>query len=86
MTYTVLLELRAERELLALPSQVIRRIDSRLRGLAEAPTPRGAIKLQGRETRGWRIRVGDYRILYTVDEAAGVVRVYRIRHRREAYR
>jgi len=43
-------------------------------------------KLRGREGEGWRVRVGDYRILYTVDEADRVVSVYRIAYRARAYR
>ncbi|MBI4299143.1 MAG: type II toxin-antitoxin system RelE/ParE family toxin [Chloroflexi bacterium] len=85
MTYKVLLERRVEKELRSLPRQALRRIDLRLLQLAEDPTPRGAVKLRGRETEGWRLRIGDYRILYTVDDQRSLVRVYRIKHRREAY-
>ncbi|MHB8104849.1 MAG: type II toxin-antitoxin system RelE family toxin [Dehalococcoidales bacterium] len=42
--------------------------------------------MKGKETEGWRIKVGDYRILYTVDKKHKVVKVYRIKHRSEAYR
>lgn len=86
MSYTVLLERQAEKELRNLPTQVLRRVDSRLIALAEEALPRGAAKLRGKEGEGWRIKVGDYRILYTVDEARQVIKVYRIKHRREAYR
>jgi mRNA interferase RelE/StbE len=59
---------------------VRRAIDS----LAEDPRPRGAQKLAGRDD--YRIRVGDYRIVYTVVDAEQLVIVARIAHRREAYR
>ena len=81
----MLLDHRADKELRSLPTTVLRRIDARLRSLASVPIPRGAVKLRGKEAEGWRVRVGDYRILYTVDEATKTVRVYRIKHRREAY-
>ncbi len=86
MSYRILLEGRALKELEALPAALLKRVDVKLRALAEDPRPPGVTKLQGKEGQGWRIRVGDYRILYTVDDAARAVRVYRIKHRREAYR
>jgi mRNA interferase RelE/StbE len=86
VSYTVRLESRAERQLKALPDDVLRRVDAKLRALATIPRPRGVKKLQGREGEGWRVRVGDYRILYTVDDAARLVSVYRIDLRARAYR
>ena len=86
MRYVVLLESRAERQLRNLPSATLRRVDALIERLSNNPRPRGAVKLSGRTTEGWRVRVGDYRILYTIDDAELMVRVYRISHRREAYR
>ncbi len=86
MSYTVLLERQAEKELRSLPLQVLRRIDKRLLVLASDPWPRGSAKLKGKESEGWRIKAGDYRILYTVDTTRNVIKVYRIKHRREVYR
>lgn len=84
MTYTIHLERRAERELRRLPPNVIRRIDAMLHQLANNPRPDGVVKLSGRMNSGWRVRVGDYRILYRIEEHR--VDVYRIKHRRDAYR
>ena len=86
MSYTMLLERAVEKELRSLPPQILRRIDKRLLALSDKPLPRGVGKLKGKEGEGWRIKVGDYRILYTVDETQKVIKIYRIRHRREAYR
>ena len=86
MIYLVELENRAIRELRDLPVQTARRVDRAIEGLARNPLPSGALKVRGRVGDGWRIRVGDYRILYTVDDEQSLVRIYRIRHRREAYR
>jgi len=85
MSYLVRLERNAERDLDRLPGTVLTRVDAKLTGLKTNPRPRGAVKLHGREGLGWRIRVGDYRILYTIDEVARVVSVYRIRSRASAY-
>ena len=57
-----------------------------IRALGETPRPRGARKLHGSPRDDYRIRVGDYRVLYEVDDAAQLVRIMRVRHRREAYR
>ena len=86
MTFTLLLERQAEKELRSLPRQILKRIDKRLLALAKDPWPRGSAKLKGKESEGWRIRAGDYRILYTVDSTRNEIKVYRIKHRREAYR
>ena len=86
MRYAVLLESRAEKELRSLPKQTLKRVDTKLQALSLNPRPRGATKLRGKETEGWRFRIGNYRILYQIDDEQGAVRVYRIKHRREAYR
>ena len=84
MAYTVHLERRAERELRRLPRDVLKRTDAVFLQLAVDPIPAGAVKLSGRTNDGWRISVGDYRILYRIEGERIVI--YRIRHRRDAYR
>ena len=86
MSYVVRLEGRAERELRRLPRHVLRAVDAKLLALSQNPRPPGVLKLHGREGKGWRVRVGEYRILFTVDDSAGVVSVYRVRPRGAAYR
>ena len=86
MAYTIHLERRAEREFRRLPREAIRRIDAMLRQLASNPRPDGVVKLLGRTASGWRVRVGEYRILYQIDDSRNRVDVYRVKHRREAYR
>ncbi len=60
------------------------RINAQLESLRDNPRPRGTRKLKGREQ--YRIRVGDYRILYTIDDPDNLVTINFIEHRREAYR
>lgn len=60
------------------------RVGEAIDGLAAEPRPRGAVKLAGRDD--FRIRVGDYRIVYAVDDKKRLVLVARIAHRREVYR
>ena len=84
MKYAVLLKASAERELDRLPSRMHERIVRHLARLAEQPRPVGSRKLHG--TDAYRIRVGDYRVLYEVDDRRAKVTVYSVGHRREVYR
>lgn len=84
MNYRVKLTKRAEEELAKLPKTTLKRIDAKIEQLKQDPRPRGVKKLRVKE--GYRVVVGDYRILYTVNDQAKEVRIYRIRHRGRAYR
>ena len=83
--YEVLLERRAERDLKRLSAEVFHRIIPHLKALSEDPKPSGCRKLTGSKS-DWRIRVGHYRIIYEIDEREKIVKVMRIRHRKQAYR
>jgi len=83
--YQVLLERAAERDLRRLPGDIHQKCIAAIRRPAGDPPPPGCRKLTG-STNDWRIRVGDYRILYEIADAIRVVRVNRIRHRRDVYR
>ena len=83
--YEVYLERAAENDLKRLPITTFHRIIPQIRILAENPRPSGGRKLTGSKN-DWRIRVGDYRVLYEIDEKARAVRIMRVRHRREVYR
>ena len=84
MKYRVELETRARRELCELPRDIQRRLADVIDDLTSSPRPPGAKKLTGQ--RGYRVRKGDYRILYVVIDDDRLVRVYRLGHRREVYR
>ena len=83
--FEVLLERHAERDLARLDHDTWTRVTRALAALADEPRPDGCRKLAG-SVSDWRVRVGNCRILYEIDRKARVVRVMRIRHRREAYR
>ena len=84
VTYTVRVKDSAERELRRLPQKDNQRVINRLQGLASAPRPPGCVRLAGEDS--YRVRQGDYRIVYTVDDQNRIVLVTKIRHRREVYR
>lgn len=74
----------AEKELHRLPAKVVALLMPRIERLAAAPRPTGCKKLKGGD-KEWRIRMGDYRVVYEIDDSARTVDVTRIAHRSEAY-
>lgn len=83
--YTILLVQAALKELQRLPAQVRDRIEAAIDGLANHPRPPGSQKLQGTANE-YRIRVGEYRVLYVIDDEQRTVVVSHVRHRKDAYR
>jgi mRNA interferase RelE/StbE len=81
----VLIEKKAEKGLRKLPREVKETVYSLLNKIASAPFPSGSRKIVGTDNL-WRIRIGDYRILYEVDETSEIIRIERIGHRKDVYR
>ncbi len=75
---------RAEKELGRLPPTLRERVAKALDGLLESPRPPRSKKLRGLEA--YSLRVGEYRIVYLVDDAQRLVTVVRVKHRRDVYR
>ena len=84
-SYKILFRPSVEKDLSKLPGPLARRVAVRIEGLAENPFPPNSIRLSGSE-KLYRLRMGDYRIVYEVDSRAHVITVYYVRHRREVYR
>jgi len=84
MPYVVYLKRSAEKELDRLPVEVHNRIVKRLISLKDNPRPFGTKKHLGRE--GYRIRVGNYRILYIIDDKEKKIEIVSVAHRKEVYR
>ena len=85
MTYRIEFKPSAVKSLAALPKKIQRRIAVKVDALAEDPHPRGVESLKGRDNLH-RIRVGDYRIIYEVQDEVLLVLVVRVGHRKEIYR
>ena len=83
-SYVVEVKPSARKELEGLPDNLLARVVRKLESLRQDPRPPGCKKLKGYKDQ-WRIRVGDWRVLYTIDDGAKLVSVMRIAHRREAY-
>lgn len=82
--YSVEIKRSAEREMDRLPATIHERVSGKILALETNPRPAGSRKLRGGE--GYRLRVGDYRVLYTIDDQEQRIFVYSVAHRREAYR
>src|SRR5690606_33845506 len=83
--YDIVLSRRAIRDLAKAPWSVEKRVRLVIDKLARDPRPAGAIKLKGSE-RTWRVRVGDWRVIYDIYDDKLVVEVVRVPHRGDAYR
>lgn len=84
MSYGLEVEDRAGKELLKLPKKAVRRISEAIRALADDPRPPGVKKLAARD--GYRIRVGNYRVLYVVEDRLQRIRIFKIGDRKSVYR
>ncbi len=85
MPYRIEFASAATREFSKLAKGLQQRIASKIDALASQPRPRGVEKLEGQERR-YRLRVGDYRVIYEIQDEVLVVLIVKIGHRREVYR
>jgi mRNA interferase RelE/StbE len=82
--YSLEIKQSAQKELDPLDEVLFIRIDRKILALAENPRPAGCKKLKGYKDL-WRVRAGDWRVLYIINDAAKLVTITRIAHRREVY-
>lgn len=83
--YEILLTRSARKELERLPPRLASNVLRRIEALGENPRPPGCIKLTGAEDL-WRIRIGDYRVLFDIQDDKLLIDILAIRHRSDAYR
>jgi len=83
--YTITFARSARKELENLPANIADRILRKIEALAVNPRLPGVIKLQGRRNF-WRLRVGDYRVVYSINDFSRTIDVAVVRHRRDVYR
>ncbi len=82
--YRITIKKTAAKELEALPKKDLPRIIKRIQTLAQNPRPDGSQKLSGKEQ--YRVRQGDYRIVYSIEDKDRIIDIFKIGHRREIYR
>ncbi|MBI4208719.1 MAG: type II toxin-antitoxin system RelE/ParE family toxin [Deltaproteobacteria bacterium] len=85
MSYILQYEKRVFKDLDRIPKRDLIRIDKAIQSLAVNPLPMDVKKLVG-ETQLFRVRQGDYRIIYSIDPVSKMVQIIAVRHRKEAYR
>lgn len=85
MVYRVIFKPSTSKAIASLPADVRRRVVAKAESLAADPRPNGCTKLVGFDET-YRVRVGDYRVVYEVRDAVVTVLVVRVAHRREVYR
>ena len=83
--YKIVIEHRTTKETTRIPKDQMGRIAAVIRGLAINPRPEGSKRIVG-ELGIYRIRSGDYRVLYEINESAKEIRILRIAHRKDIYR
>lgn len=83
-SYSVDVKPSARRELEALPNHLLARVIRKIEALGHTPRPAGCKKLKGYKDQ-WRIRAGDWRVVYIIDDATKLVSITRVAHRREVY-
>ncbi len=84
MPYSITTRPRVPRQISSLPPATQLRIEAAIDALAQNPRPSGSLKLSGRDF--WRIRAGDYRVIYAINDGEQIVTVVRVGHRRDIYR
>ncbi|MEG4284371.1 type II toxin-antitoxin system RelE/ParE family toxin [Microcoleus sp. A006_D1] len=85
MTYTIITPKAVQKQLDALPDDVYERIAVKVQQLAENPRPDGVVKLKGYENE-YRIRIGDYRVRYEIEDQELRILLLQCKHRKEVYR
>ncbi len=84
MSYRLSISRRVSKRMEKLPTGVYDRVDSAILALADDPRPPGCTRLRARDD--WRIRVGDYRIVYGIDDDRRMIEILNVDHRRDVYR
>ncbi|GAF04804.1 type II toxin-antitoxin system RelE family toxin [Saccharicrinis fermentans] len=84
MTYKLSISRKAQKQLAKLPANDYKKVKQTILDLADEPRPAGSKKLKGRN--GWRVRQGDYRIIYDIEDDVLVVTVLDAGHRKDIYK
>jgi mRNA interferase RelE/StbE len=84
MPYQIIIEKTAQKDILKINRSAQITISQSISLLADEPRPSGCIKLKGREA--WRIRVGDYRVIYEINDKILIIKVVTVSHRRDVYK
>ncbi len=85
MSYIIVISKSVQKQIDDLPNDVIERVLEKIQNLADEPRPDGVIKLKGSDNE-YRIRVGDYRVRYEIDDGSQLVQLLQCKHRKDIYK
>ena len=83
--YQIIVSNSAEKDMEKLPSTALKKVEGAINLLATEPRPTGCKKLKGTREYLWRIRVGDYRVIYSITDKIEVIDIRRVRQRKDVY-
>lgn len=83
--YEISIERRAEKDLDKLPRNIFKLAIKKILSLSQEPLPLQVKKLRT-PYNDWRLRIGDYRVIYEIDNKQGIVRIFRVKHQEDVYR
>jgi len=83
--YQITFKKKAAKEMLKLPSSMLPKIVNSIDNLSENPRPEGSKKLRGNDEDLWRIRTGNYRVIYSIKDSIRIVNIRKVGHRKDIY-
>jgi len=83
--YQITFKKKAAKEMLKLPSSMLPKIVKSIDNLSKNPRPEGSKKLRGSDEDLWRIRIGNYRVIYSIKDSIRIVNIRKVGHRKDIY-
>ncbi|MGK7895570.1 MAG: type II toxin-antitoxin system RelE/ParE family toxin [Xenococcus sp. (in: cyanobacteria)] len=85
MSYSIIISKSVQKQISNLPSQIRNRVIEKIQSLAQEPRPSDVVKLKDSD-KEYRIRIGDYRVRYEIDDSSQIIKLLQCKHRRDVYR
>ena len=85
MSYAIVISKSVQKQIDNLPNDLVERVIEKIQNLASEPRPDGIVKLKGSDNE-YRIRIGDYRVRYEIDDESQLVQILQCKHRKDVYR
>ncbi|MFN6460279.1 MAG: type II toxin-antitoxin system RelE family toxin [Nostoc sp. DedVER02] len=85
MSYAIVISKSVQKQIDNLPNDVTERVIEKIQSLASQARPDGIVKLKGSDNE-YRIRIGDYRVRYEIDDESQLVQILQCKHRKDVYR
>jgi mRNA interferase RelE/StbE len=85
MSYAIVISKSVQKQIDNLPNDVVERVIEKIQNLASEPRPDGIVKLKGFDNE-YRIRIGDYRVRYEIDDESQLVQILQCKHRKDVYK